>query len=186
MMNTMEDHLDNNTNDFKPTKELGDWAKYAAENTFGALNMWASIKKFTSFNDSTIGKLFNGTWTVKSDCIRLFSLCISRIRQKKVKLKKLPTTLPNREVMKSLELGLEENLFIYKKTIAVLCKMPDIASKMHKNYRSGRSGKRERIVLFNGEDFRTSSIYRQISAQNSSLYNNSPCSSDFDYGITDT
>lgn len=181
-MNTMEDNLDNNTNDFKPTKELGDLAKYASEYAFGALKMWASIEKFTGFDDLTIDEIFDGTWTIKSDYIRLLSLCISRIRPKKVKLNRLPDTLPNREVMKSLEIGSEENLFLYKKAIIVLCRMPNVPPKMHKP----QTPKRYRSVLTKGEDFRTSSIYRQISAQNSSIYNNGSCSSDFEYGLTDT
>ena len=184
-MNTMEDNLDNNTNDFKPTKELGDLAKYAAENAFGPLKMRTSIEKFIKFNDA-IGELFEGTWTVKSDYIRLLALCISRIRQKKVKLKKLPNTLPNRDVMESLEMGIEEDLSLYKKTIIELCRMPDIASKKPKSQSICRSGRRTKIGLYKREDFRTSSIYRKISAQNSSIYNNGSCSTDFEYGLTDT
>ena len=188
-MNTIEDNLDNNTDEFEPTKELGDLAKYAAENAFGALKMWTSIEKFTDFNDTIIGELFEGTWTVKRDYIRLLALCISRIRQKKVKLKKLPNTLPNRDVMESLEMGIEEDIFLYKKTITELCRMPDIVTKKPKSQRIGkidRSGRRTKIGLYKREDFRTSSLYRQISAQNSSIYNTGPCSSDFEYGLTDT
>lgn len=180
---TMEDILDNNTNDFKPTKELGDLARYAAEDAFGVLNMWASIEKFTRFDHSTISMLFDGTWTVKSDYIRLLSLCICRIRRKKVKLKHLPVTLPNRDVLESLEMGLEEDIDLYKKTITELCNMPDKSSKNSKFDRN-------RIVLYKGEDVRKSSpssLYRQTNAHNSPIFNNSsPSSIDFEYGITDT
>lgn len=192
----MEDNLDNNTNDFKPTNELGDLAKYASVNAFGVKNMRASIEKSTRLSPATIGAIFDGTWTVKSDYIRLLALCISRIRPRKLKYKNLPITLlPNRDVLESLERGFEENLSLYKETITVLCRMPDTTTKMQNNNssamssrksRSSRSGRRGRIELYKGEDFRASSVYRQISAQNSSIYNNGPCPSDFEYGLTDT
>ena len=179
-MNTIEDNLDNNTNNFKPTRELGDLVLYAAGKTFGANKMWDSMKIFTHFDDSTLWEIIDGTWTVKGDYIRLLSLCIRKIRPKKVKLKKLPATLPNRDVLESLENGLEADLSLYKKTITELLRMPDIPPKKHNTYKSGR------IILYKGEDFRTSSIYRQISAQNNSFSNLSPSSSDFEYGLTDT
>lgn len=187
-MNTMEDNLDNNNNDFKPTKELGDLALYAAGKAFGVDEMWDSVKRHTHFDASTIWEIFDGTWTVKSDYIRLLSLCIRWMRPMKVKLRKLPITLPNRDVMESLENGLEEDLTLYEKTINELCKMPDIVLQTKKSRKSSKSssGRRSRITLYKGEDFRASSLYRQISAQNSSIYNNGPCSSDFEYGLTDT
>jgi len=191
-MNIMEDNLDNNTNDFKPTNELGDLAKYAALNAFGVNNMRAKIEKSTSLSHTTIDAIFDGTWTVKRDYIRLLAICISRIRPRKVKLKNLPVTLPNRELLESLEKGSEEDLALYEKTITALCYIPDTSTRMEKSNRSGRSskssssGRRARIALYKGDDFRTSSVYRQISAQNSSIYNNGSCSSDFEYGLTDT
>lgn len=196
MMNTLEDNQNNNTNDFMPTKELGDLAKYASVTAFGVKNMRATAEKHTHLSHTTIGEIFEGTWTVKSDYIRLLALCISRIRPMKVKFKNLPVTLlPNRDVLESLERGLEEDLALYIETIKVLGRMPDIASKKPNSYsvarsgkssKSSKSGKRTRITLYKGEDFRASSLYRQISAQNSSIYNNGPCSSDFEYGLTDT
>ena len=188
-MNAMGDNMDNNTNDFKPTKELGDLALYAAGKAFGADEMWDSVKRHTHFDAATIWEIFDGTWTVKSDYIRLLSLCIRWMRPMKVKLRKLPTTLPNRDVMELLENGLEEDLVLYEKTINELCKMPDIVfqtKKSHKRSKNSNSGRRARITFYKGEDFRSSSLYRQISDQNSSFYNNGPCSSDFEYGITDT
>lgn len=181
MMNTMEDNQNNNANDFKPTKELGDLAKYAAENAFGVNKVWASIKKFAHFDDLTIGEIFDGTWMVKSDYIRLLSLCICRIRQRKVKLKKLPKTLPNLDVLNSLELGLEENLLLYKNTILILCGMPDLPPKKHnsKMYKSSS-------VLTKKKSKEKKPLYRKTITTNATLYNYSPPSPDFDYGITDT
>lgn len=196
ILNTMENNQNNNTNDFMPTKELGDLAKYASVTAFGVKNMRATVEKHTHLSHTTIGEIFEGTWSVKSDYIRLLALCISRIRPMKVKFKNLPVTLlPNRDVLESLERGLEEDLALYTETIKVLGRMPDIASKKPNSYsvarsgkssKSGKSGKRTRITLYKGEDFRASSLYRQISAQNSSIYNNGSCSSDFEYGLTDT
>ena len=91
--------------------------------------------------------------------------------------------------MESLENGQEEDLVLYEKTINELCKMPDVVFQTKKSRKSSKSssgGRRSRITLYKGEDFRASSLYRQISAQNSSIYNNGPCSSDFEYGLTDT
>lgn len=181
-MNTVEDKLDNSTNDFKPTKELGDLAKYAAENAFGVNQMWASIEKFSHFDNLTIGEIFDGTWTVKSDYIRLLSLCICRIRQKKVKLKKLPKTLPNLDVLNSLELGLEENLFLYKNTILILCGMPDRPPKKHNPKMYNRSS----VLTKEKKSKEKKPLYRKTITTNGTLYNFSPPSSDFDYGITDT
>jgi hypothetical protein len=171
-MNTMEDNQNIETNDFKPTRELGDLVLFAAGKAFGANKMWASIKKFTHFDDSTIWEIIDGTWKVKNDYIRLLSLCISRIRPKKVKLKKLPNTLPNRDVIESLEKGIEEDLSLYEKAITVLCMMPDLPPKKH--IRSSVLTKRP------------SGYYRKIITTNGILYNYSPPSPDFDYGITDT
>lgn len=136
-MNAMDDNLQIDANDFKPTKELGNLAKYAAVNAFGLYKMWDSIEKFTHFDYSTINMLFDGTWNVKSDYIRLLSLCVCRIRPKKVKLKMLPDSLPNRSIIESLETGVEENLLLYKKVILELCLLPDIPPKTKiKNNRS--------------------------------------------------
>lgn len=184
----MEDNQNNNTNDFQPTKELGDLAKYAAKNAFGVKKMWTSAKKSTRLDDVIIGAMFDGTWPKKSDYIRLLSKCVSMIRQKKVRLKRLPDTLPNRDVMESLENGLEEDIVLYKKAITELCRMPDIplktASAKPKKHNSNTF--KRSSILTKREDFRTSSYYRQISSNNGTLYNLSPPSSDFDYGLTDT
>lgn len=179
----MEENLDNNTNDFKPTKELGDLTLYAAGKAFGANKMWASIKNFTHFEDSTIWEIIDGTWTVKSDYIRLLAKCISTIRQKKVKLKRLPNTLPNRDVMESLENGLVDDFILYEKTIDKLCRMPDLPPKKPNKRRTASTKKAN--LLTKGVDLRTSIYHRQISAHNT-LYNFSPCSPEFDYGLTDT
>ena len=178
MMNTMEDNQINNTDVFKPTKELGDFTKFAARCAFGVIKTTAKIEKVARFDDSTISAIFDGTWTIKRDYIRLLALCISRIRPKKVKLKSLPNTLPNRDVLESLENGLVEDLSFYKNTIVELCMIPDKQPKTLKRHRC--------VITNKGEDFRTSSYYRQISSNNSTLYNFSPPSSDFDYGLSDT
>lgn len=181
-MNAMEDNQNNNNNnDFQPTKELGLLTKYAAENAFGVNKMWTSIERITHFNDLTIGEIFDGTWMVKRDYIRILSVCISRIRTRKVKLKKLPKTLPNLDVLNSLELGLEENLLLYKNTILILCGMPDLPPKKHnsKMYKSSS-------VLTKKKSKEKKPLYRKTITTNGTLYNYSPPSPDFDYGITDT
>lgn len=181
-MNIMEDNQNNNNNDFQPTKELGLLTKNAAENAFGVNKMWTSIERFTHFNDLTIGKIFDGTWTVKSDYSRLLSLCICRIRPRKVKLKKLPKTLPNLDVLNSLELGLDENLFLYKNTILILCGMPDLPPKKHK--RSSVLTKEKKSKEKKSKERKP--LYRKTITTNGTLYNFSPPSPDFDYGKTDT
>ena len=155
-MNAMDDNLQTDANDFNPTKELGNLAKYAAEKAFGNKNYGLKAAQYLHLDFSTLNMIFEGTWNDKSDYIRLLSLCVCRIRPKKVKLKKLPDSLPNRTIIESLETGVEENILLYKKVILELCLLPDIPPKT----------KNRNIIV--GDPLYIS-------------YN-----SDFEYGITDT
>lgn len=170
----MEEYMQDKTELFKPTKELGNLSKYAAANAFGITKMWDSIERFTHFKYSTIDMILEGTWPVKGDYIKLLSLCVCRIRPRKVKLNKLPVSLPERRIIESLETGVEEDLSIYIKVILELCQFPDIPPK-------NTSQKQEKQIPFG-----VSSYYRQTFTQKK--YHNSinNTHSDFEYGITDT
>lgn len=170
----MEDNIQDITELFNPTKEMGNLLKYAAEKAFGKMKMWNSIERFTNFDYSTIDMLLEGTWPIKSDYIKLLSLCICRIRPRKVKLKKLPASLPERSVIESLETGVEEDLSIYKKVLLELCRFPDITPK-------STSKKQEKQ-----KPFEISSYYRQTFTRNNNYNSINNTSSDFEYGITDT
>lgn len=58
-MNTKEDNQNNNNNEFEPTKELGDFTKFAARYAFGVINTSAKIEKVARLDDSTIDARWN-------------------------------------------------------------------------------------------------------------------------------
>ena len=170
----MEKIVQDKTGLFNPTKELGNLSKYAAEKAFGKMKMWDSIERFTIFDYSTINMILEGTWPNKSDYIKLLSLCICRIRPRKVKLKKLPASLPGRLVIESLETGVEEDLSIYKNVLLELCRFPDITPQ-----NTSKKGKKQKT-------FEVSSYYRQTFTRNNYHISINNTRSDFEYGITDT
>ncbi len=178
----MEEYLQDKTELFKPTKELGNLSKYAAEKAFGEYYRF-KLGKLLRLDYSTTDLLFEGVWSIKEDYIRILALCLCRIRKRKVQMGELTSTLPERRVMDSLETGVENDLLLYKKVILELCRMPDLPSKTSTS---------KRIKRRPFEEPRQTTCNKRIKRPpyeepRQTIYNKrAEFNSDFEYGITDT
>ena len=143
--------------------------------------------------------LKEGSWQGRKEYIALFSEALRFLVPRKVKLKKLPESLPSREKIEAMMRGESDNLIEYKDLILALCRMPNRPPK-----RKAMSWIDEVSLKYGGSlKYDGSLHYVGVSSSNlgsiaygrknppiklyePSTYRNSRFNSDFEYGLTDT